>query len=87
MIQTLKDMLVEWNLNHTERTKLQHTYLALSLVGIVIAGLVGLLDYNASRAVLRICFYGLAIFGVNAIAYALLFSLVINKLPSKRIRK
>lgn len=84
MIQTLKDMLVQWNDNYNERAKLQHAYIVLSLAGIVVAGLVGLLDYNASRAVLRICFAGLGIFGVNAIAWALLFSLVVNKLPSNK---
>ena len=86
MYQTLKDMLVEWNATHTERTKLQHAYLAVSLAGIVLAGLVGLLDYEASRAILRICFAGLGIFAINAIAWALLFSLVVNKLP-KRTRR
>ena len=84
MIQTLKDMFAEWNATHTERTKLQHAYLVLSLAGIVIAGLVGLLDYDASRAILRVCFGGLAIFGINAIIWALLFSLVVNKLPARR---
>jgi hypothetical protein len=84
MIQTFKDMLVQWNDKYSERAKLQHAYIVLSLAGIVIAGLVGLLDYNASRAILRVCFAGLAIFGINAIAWALLFSLVVNKLPSNK---
>ncbi|HSX16836.1 MAG TPA: hypothetical protein VLH86_01915 [Patescibacteria group bacterium] len=81
MIQTLKSLLVEWNANYGERAKLQHAYLAASVVGIVIAGLVGLLNYDASRAILRVCFTGLGIVVVNAIAWALLFSFVINKLP------
>lgn len=84
MLQTIKDMLIEWNSTHTERAKLQHAYLVVSLIGIMIAGLVGLLDYDSSRAVLRICFAGLGIFAVNAITWALLFSLVVNKLPAKR---
>jgi hypothetical protein len=84
MIQTLKDMLSEWNTTHSERAKLQHTYIVVSLAGIVVAGLVGLLDYDASRAILRVCFAGIAIFGINAIVWALLFSLVVNKLPAKR---
>lgn len=82
MVQTLKTMLGEWNATRSERTKLQHAYLAVSLVGIIIAGLVGLLDYDASRAILRVCFAGLAIFGINAIVWALLFSLVVNKVPA-----
>jgi hypothetical protein len=84
MLQTLKDMLGDWNEGRSERAKLQHAYLAVSLAGIVVAGLVGLLDYDASRAILRVCFAGLAIFGINAIVWALLFSLVVNKLPARR---
>lgn len=84
MILAIKDMLVQWNISHSERAKMQHAYLALSLAGIVVAGLVGLLDYDTSRAILRICFVGLGIFGVNAIAWALLFSLVVNKLPTAK---
>lgn len=84
MIQTLKDLLIQWNDKYSERAKLQHAYVVLSLAGIVVAGLVGLLDYNASRAILRVCFAGLIIFGVNAIGWALLFSLVVNKLPSNK---
>jgi hypothetical protein len=84
--QTLKEMLVEWNATHTERTKLQHTYLAVSIFGIVLAGLIGLLDYEASRAILRICFAGIGIFVANAIVWALLFSLIINKLPKRNRR-
>jgi hypothetical protein len=85
MFQTLKDMLSDWNAGRGERAKLQHAYLAVSLAGIVVAGLVGLLDYDASRAILRVSFVGLGIFAINAIVWALLFSLVINKLPSRKI--
>ncbi|HEV7454445.1 MAG TPA: hypothetical protein VGO07_04250 [Candidatus Saccharimonadales bacterium] len=81
MIQSLKDMLGEWNGRYNERAKLQHAYIVACVAGIVIAGLVGLLNYDASRAILRICFAGLGIVVVNAIAWALLFSFVTNKLP------
>jgi hypothetical protein len=84
VFQTIKDMLIDWNATYSERAKLQHTYILLSIAGIVLAGLVGLLNYDASRAILRICFAGLGIFLVNAIAWALLFALVTNKLPSRK---
>lgn len=87
MIQTIKDLLAEWNTNYSERVKLQHTYLALSAFGFVLAGLVGLLNYDASRAILRVSFAGLGIFVANGIIWALLFSFVINKFPARRVRK
>lgn len=83
MIQTLKDLLTDWNATYGERAKLQHAYIVACVAGIVLAGLVGLLNYDASRAILRVCFAGLGIVVVNAIAWALLFSFVINKLPKK----
>jgi hypothetical protein len=85
MIAALKDMLTEWNMRYNERAKLQHAYIVLSIAGIVVAGLVGLLNYEASRLILRICFIGMGIFLVNAIAWALVFSLVVNKLPARRL--
>lgn len=87
MIQTIRDLLVDWNANYGERAKLQHAYLVACVCGIVLAGLVGLLNYDASRAILRVCFAGLGIVVVNAIAWALLFSFVINKLPKKPITR
>ncbi|HSX29747.1 MAG TPA: hypothetical protein VLE73_04280 [Candidatus Saccharimonadales bacterium] len=85
MISTLKTMLVKWNSRHTERDKLQHTYIVVSVCGVIIAGLVGLLNYDASRTILRICFIGLGIFLVNAITWALLYSLVITKLSARAV--
>ncbi len=77
-------MLADWNARTSERTKLQHTYLAVSLAGILIAGLVGLLNDAASGTLLRICFAGLGIFLVNAIVWALLYSLVLTKLSARK---
>lgn len=87
MLQTLKEMLGEWNTRYSERAKLQHAYIVASLAGIVVAGLVGLLNYDTSQTILRYCFIGLGIFLVNAIAWALLFGLVIDKLPKRNGRK
>jgi len=71
--------MTQWNATHSERAKLQHAYLVVSVLGIVVAGLVGLLNYDASRAMLRICFAGLGIFVVNGIGWALLSGLVLNR--------
>jgi len=83
MIHALKEMLIDWNARYNERDKLQHAYLAAVIFGFMLAGLVGLLNYDASRAILRICFVGLGIVVANAIGWALLFSFVVNKLPKK----
>ncbi len=84
MIQAVKDLLSQWNADHDERIKLQHAYLVISVLGIVVAGLVGLLNYDASRALLRICFAGLGIFVINGIGWALLSGLVLSRFPARR---
>lgn len=84
MIQGVKDLLSQWNAAHGERAKLQHAYLVVSLLGIIVAGLVGLLNYDASRALLRICFAGLGIFVANGIVWALLSGLVLNRFEVRR---
>jgi undecaprenyl pyrophosphate phosphatase UppP len=79
VIQAIKDMLTQWNATYNERAKLQHTYLLLIIVGIVLAGLVGLLNYDASRTILRVCFAGVGIVVANAVIWALLSSMVLSR--------
>jgi Na+/melibiose symporter-like transporter len=84
VIIAIKDMLIQWNSTRGERAKLQHTYIVLILIGIVLAGLVGLLNYDASRTILRICFAGVGIVVANAIMWALLSSMVLDRLSVRR---
>ena len=84
MIEAIKDMLFQWNTKYNERSKLQHAYIILIVVGIVLAGLVGLLNYNASRTILRVCFAGVGVVVANAIIWALLSSMVIGRVPARR---
>lgn len=84
MIQAIKDMLTQWNSTYNERAKLQHAYLALVIIGVVLAGLVGLLNYDASRTILRVCFAGVGIVVANAVIWALLSSMVLERFPSRR---
>lgn len=84
MLQAMKDMLNEWNARYNERAKLQHAYIVLIIIGIVLAGLVGLLNYDASRTILRVCFAGLGILVANAVIWALLSSMILSRFPSRR---
>ncbi|HJQ08316.1 MAG TPA: hypothetical protein VJ836_02415 [Candidatus Saccharimonadales bacterium] len=76
-------MLTDWNARYSERAKLQHAYLVASVISIIAAGLVGLLNYDASRVILRVCFIAIGIFLANAIAWALLYGLLIDKIPRR----
>lgn len=87
MFHAIKDMMIEWNSTYNERAKLQHAYIIVSLLGIIIAGLVGLLNYDASRTILRLCFAGLGIVVANAVAWALVSGMILNRFPAKRISR
>ena len=84
MIQSFKEMLIQWNAAHGERAKLQHTYVALAIVGIVLAGLVGLLNRDLSQLIVGASLVSLGIAFANVLIWALLYSLVVMKLPKAR---
>ena len=83
MLQSYKEMLVQWNATHAERAKLQHAYLVIAIAGIIIAGLVGLLNRELSQIIVGVSLISLGIGLANVIVWALLYSLVIVKLPTK----
>jgi len=83
MIQSFKEMLAQWNTDHSERVKLQHTYVAAAIIGILVAGLVGLLNREVSQIIVGVSLISLGIALANVLVWALLYSLVIIKLPSK----
>ncbi len=87
MIQSFKEMLSNWNAEHGERAKLQHAYIVAAIVGIVLAGLVGLLNRDLSQVIVTVSLASLAIWLANVLVWALLYSLVIVKLPKKPTKK
>lgn len=88
MIQSFKEMLAQWNTDHSERVKLQHAYVAAAIIGILVAGLVGLLNRDISQIIVGVSLISLGVALANVLVWALLYSLVIIKLPGKpRARK
>jgi high-affinity Fe2+/Pb2+ permease len=76
-------MLISWNTTRGEREKLQHAYVAVVLVGLVVAGLVGLLNDNLSGLIVQACLVATGVFLCNVVVWALLYSLVIARLPRR----
>jgi len=83
MIQSFKEMFTQWNTDHNERVKLQHTYVAAAIIGILVAGLVGLLNRDVSQIIVGVSLISLGIALANVLVWALLYSLVIVKVPGK----
>jgi fucose permease len=76
-------MLVNWNSTRGEREKLQHAYIFVVVIGLVVAGLVGLLNDNLSTLLVQVCLAAIGVFLANVIMWALLYSLVIARLPKR----
>lgn len=84
MIQSLKELLAAWNTTHGERVKLQHAYLVIAAATVVVAGLVGLIDDSAGQLLVNVALIALGVFVANIVAWALLNSLVVMKLPGRK---
>jgi ABC-type transport system involved in cytochrome bd biosynthesis fused ATPase/permease subunit len=84
MFTALYNSLVEWNRNTSDREKLQHTYLTILFVSVVVAGLVSLVDPIAGQDLLVVTAIAAGIYLVNAVIWALLESVIFTRLTDKR---
>lgn len=84
MLNSLKNTLIEWNRATSERLKLQHGYLAIAIIMLIIAGLTSLVDYDAGQKLSQFAFAALVICVVNAVVWALLQSFVLARLVKPR---
>ncbi|HMR72682.1 MAG TPA: hypothetical protein PKD68_01595 [Candidatus Saccharibacteria bacterium] len=83
MFSSLHDALIEWNKATNDRAKLQHSYVALALIVFIVAGIVGLINYQYGQALLQIALVAIGAFLVNAFVWALLQSFVFTRLSVK----
>lgn len=86
-MENFKNLIIEWNQKKNERQKLQHAYLFIALSGTLVAGLASLINPGLGHEIVKIAFYAVLVFLVNAIGWNLLQSGIINKLPSKPRKK
>ena len=87
MFESVQNNLREWNKTNDDRAKLQHTYFVVSLITLVIAGLLSLINAELGQQLLFVVFMLAAIFFANAVVWALLQSFVLSRLsrrPSTR---
>lgn len=87
MFNTLYNALLEWNRNSDDRQKLQHVYLVLIVLSVVVAGIVSLIDNETGQDMLLITVATGAIFLVNAVVWSLLESTLVARLSGRRKRQ
>ena len=86
MLESIKENLNSWNRTENERDKLQHLYMAVAILLLIAAGVLGLLNQNLGQQVLAVAIVSAGVFIVNAVSWALLQSFVLNRLdkPARR---
>ena len=83
MLTTLITSLQNWNLAYDARQKLQHAYL-IAIAGLILgAGIIGLINYDLGQRILLGAFICIAVFIFNAVAWALLQSFVLLRIPEQ----
>lgn len=87
LYDTLKSFLNNWNIGTTERQKLQHTYLLLTGLTILVAGIVSLINAETGRDVVRLAVVTLGAFLLNALAWSLLQSAMLSRLSTRQRRR
>ena len=70
-MKSLIPFLQNWNMSFTERTKLQHVYIALVVIAIVVGGVVSLVYDELGHEIVVLGGYALGVFVVNALVWAL----------------
>lgn len=87
MFEVLKDSLNSWNVQKSERQKLQHAYLALTVMVVLLAGIISLFDGELGHNIVLTALFAIATYFMNAIVWNLLQSSLLDKLASKPKRK
>ncbi|MFZ1361197.1 MAG: hypothetical protein WAS27_04205 [Candidatus Saccharimonadales bacterium] len=87
MYESIKLSLQSWNATTTEREKLQHLYVVASVLLLVVAGVIGLLNQNLGQQILAVAIVSAMLFLVNAVAWALLQSFILFRLakPGRKV--
>ncbi len=85
MFSNLISIVHEWNETTDSRKKLQHTYLTATVVLVVAAGIIGLINYDLGQKILLAAFISLVVFVINAVVWALVQSLVLLRIDTEDV--
>ncbi len=87
MFESIRNSLITWNAKTGERQKLQHAYLVLVIIIVFIAGIVSLTNADKGHSVVIMALIIAGIFLANALAWNLLQSAILSRLPKQSRRK
>lgn len=71
-MQSFRTLFQTWNTQHDSFTKLQHAYITIAIAALLVAGIIGLINYSLGQSILFIAVCALFIFIANGVVWALL---------------
>ena len=83
----MKDIFEQWKHRYSDIAKLQSIYAVTIVVSVFLAGLIALLNFNASGAILELIRTVITVFVVNLLVWALAKPYVSSKGLASRSRK
>ena len=90
MMSIIKQLLIDWNSEKSQRIKLQQAYLVLVVLMAIASGLVTLVNLSLGRAIIMSAAVFALVYIVNSISWLVLDMIVskkidlIAKVPSKK---
>lgn len=87
MYDSIKASLNTWNTKTNDRQKLQQLYLAIIVVGIIVAGVTSLLNPEIGHNLVLVAIFAIVVFISNAVVWNLLKAGLLSNLSTKSRRK
>lgn len=81
MFESMKTVLAQWNQQTNDRQKLQQLYVVLVIIIVFVAGLISLFSGTVFDLLLTISLVLITTFAVNFVAWSLLKTTLLDKLP------
>lgn len=80
MFNELKKSLASWKASYDDRQKLQHCYVVLSLIVVLVSGVISLFNQDLGQSVLLVAVALAGIFVINAVIWSWIESGVLSKI-------
>lgn len=85
-MESLFDLLRQWNARQSSFVKLQHTYVLVAVLSLVAAGIVGLINYSLGQSILFVATMAALVFIANGVIWAILNTFVITRLKKSAVK-
>lgn len=87
MYSVLRGALRQWNKSNDRHAKLQYIYSVTAVGLLVLAGLIGLINYNLGQIIVKIAAALLGIAVINAVAWALADAFIISRIATRASKR